>query len=162
MPERELKCVPTLKQLNAFYDNFEGMRVRARKYKNRGLGIQAQEDIPIGRVIAYYRLRSVPEDSHKKCVAYTVDIRNGRDGVLDESLVFGVYRNIPYIGSLCNEPGFGKSENIELQDAAPTKRRGYKDLKLVSTRFIKKGEEIVWCYGDSYGKRSYKTPCSNS
>ena len=160
MRVRDLKCVPTLKELNVFYNNFKDMKVKARKFPNRGLGIQAQEDIPAGRVVAYYRVRSVPANTNKKCQEYTVDIGTERDGVLDETLVYGVYRNIPYIGSFCNEPGYGKTENVDLHDASATQRIGYKDMKLVSTRFIKKGEEIVWCYGESYGKRKYKTPCS--
>jgi len=159
MPVRDLKCVPSLKELNAFYDNFKGMKVKARKYPNRGLGIQAQEDIPPGRVVAYYRVRSVKSDTNRKCAPYTVNIGNGRDGVLDESLVYGTYRNIPYIGSFCNEPGYGKTVNVDLHDAGSTERLGYKDMKLVSTRFIEKGEEILCCYGKSYGKRKYPTPC---
>ena len=95
MPVRDLKCVPTLKELNVFYNNFKDMKVKARKFPNRGLGIQAQEDIPAGRVVAYYRVRSVPANTNKKCQEYTVDIGTERDGVLDETLVYGVYRNIP-------------------------------------------------------------------
>ena len=68
---------------------------------------------------------------------------NGRDGVLDESLVYGTYRNIPYIGSFCNEPGYGKTVNVDLHDAGSTERLGYKDMKLVSTRFIEKGEVLI-------------------
>ncbi len=160
MPVRELKCVPTLKELNVFYNNFKGMKVKARKYPNRGLGIQAQEDIPPGRVVAYYRVRTVKVNTNRRCASYTVNMGSGRDGVIDESLVYGIYRNIPYIGSFCNEPGYGKTENVDLREAGPTQRLGYKDMKLVSTRFIEKGEEIVWCYGESYGKRKYETPCA--
>tara|TARA_B100000214_G_scaffold375563_1_gene362716 strand:+ start:3903 stop:4388 length:486 start_codon:yes stop_codon:yes gene_type:complete len=159
MPERNLKCVPSLKELNAYYNDFEGMKIKVRSYKNRGLGIQATEDIPKGRVVAYYRVRKVNVNSHTKCSAYTVDVGNQKDGVLDETLVYGTYRNIPYVGSFCNEPGYDKTENVDLYDASPTNIPGFKDMKLVSTRNIKKGEEIVWCYGKSYGKRNYETRC---
>lgn len=161
MPERKLKCVPTLKELNAYYNNFEGMKIFVKKRSGRGLGIVAQEDIPAGRVIAYYRVRTIPIDVHDyKCGHYRVGIDSKRDGVLDETLVYGIYRNIPYIGPYCNEPPHGKKMNVDLFQAGPTKRHGYKDMKFVSITEIKKGEEIFWCYGNSYS-RSYSTSCSS-
>lgn len=161
MPVRDTKCVPTLSDLNSYYNNFKGFRIRARKYRNRGIGLEATEDIPSGRVIAYYRVKSVPSDTNRKCGPYVVNLGNKRDGILEDSHIFGTYRNIPYVGPFVNEPPPGKEENVYFEEASPTNIIGYRDMKFISKRFIKKGEEILWCYGESYGKRSYKTSCSS-
>ena len=152
------KCVPTLKELNSYYNNFEGLKIKVSKYKNRGLGIKAQEDIPVGRVVAYYRVKLVPVDKKTKCGEYTVSMSKHNDGHLDETLVYDMYRNIPYVGCFCNEPKHDHDVNVSLYKTS-RKLQGFEDMKLVSTRFIKKGEEIVWCYGKMYGKRKYDTSC---
>ena len=73
--------------------------------------------------------------------------------------------DIPYWAYFSNEPSPGQKFNCEIdfQENENFTKKDRKTLKegdtvtyaLVSTKPIKKGEEILWCYGNSYN-RNYK------
>ena len=68
------------------------------------------------------------------------------------------FRGKPFWAFFSNEPGPGQTENSNMYEDSAKNYRNRNKLKegdtviykLVSTRNILKGEEIVWCYGDNY------------
>ena len=152
------KCTQTnLRYLNFVYNKFEGMSVRVKRFPARGLGLQAQEDIPKGRVVAYYRTKLVPYT--EKCFNYQVENPKGKSRVLDIEQFGLVKRGIPYVAAFSNEPNPGVERNCELWDVDKIPKKGYRDYKLKTVRDVSKGEELTWCYAKDY-PRSYKTGCS--
>ena len=74
-------------------------------------------------------------------------------------------RSIPHIGLWSNEPYPREKSNAAMEYKSLTKpaRVGGKlSYSLKATRGIKKGEEVLWCYGTEFnrGTPPYKTGCS--
>jgi len=64
--------------------------------------------------------------------------------------------NIPYWGYFSNEPAENEEGNSYVEaEYKNLKEDDYVTYKVIAQRDIKKGEEIMWCYGSSYG-RDYK------
>tara|TARA_A100001015_G_scaffold237898_1_gene270621 strand:- start:8259 stop:8759 length:501 start_codon:yes stop_codon:yes gene_type:complete len=163
MPLQRKICTATLSQLNIYYNNFKGMRIQVKKIKGKGLGVVAQEDINKGIVFAYYRTNKISNKNLSdkyKCENYTVHVSQRSVGVMDSSLLFGTFRNIPYVGAYLNEPTYVDDVNCTMSGPLNVPNTNFIDYKLTTTRYVKKGEELCWCYGPDYIGRSYNTQCS--
>jgi len=158
------------------------LSVTLKKNKFAGTGLFATKPIRKGKTIAYYKMR-VNQDSNKKsyksptkCMyCFTMYTKSGNAAsttvgdVHPESVPQPGKDNIPYWAHFSNEPSKGHTENSEIDIATKLNFKNRKKLKdgdfvtfkLKATRNIKKGEEIVWCYGEGYG-RKYKTGCGYS
>ena len=116
--------------------------------------------------------RSKSYKSSTKCMyCFTVYTRGNKVsshlvGDIDKESVPLPKNNIPYWAYFSNEPSGEQKENSEIDIALKENYKGRKHIKagdfitykLKATRNIKKGDEIVWCYGEGYG-RDYKTNC---
>jgi len=77
-------------------------------------------------------------------------------GDIDETCMPKPSRKIPYWGIFANEPSPGEISNVELDtnNAANNKKKmkagKHFTYKLRATREIKRGDELLWNYGDSY------------
>jgi len=164
MPTQRKICTASLNQLNVYYDSFKGMRVKVTKIKGKGLGVVSQEDINKGVVIAYYRTNKISNKKlpgKYKCENYTIYASQRSVGVMDSSLLFGTFRNIPYVGAYLNEPAYVNDVNCAVSEPLDVPNTNFVDYKFTTTRYIKKGEELCWCYGPDYLGRNYKTECES-
>ena len=157
------------------------LSVTLKKNKHAGTGLFAVKPIKKGRTIAYYKMK-VHQDNDKKsyksptkcmyCFSiYTKNQRLSRNlmGDLDKESAPLPRNNIPYWAYFSNEPSGKQTENSEIDIATKDNYKKREKLrhgdfityKLKATRDINPGEEIVWCYGEAYG-RDYKTNCGYS
>jgi hypothetical protein len=142
----------------------------------KGVSLYAKKKIKKGNVIAYYKFKVYKYDKNfvgYKNDTYTMSVYNKFGGYMP-SLVGDIYegsleppkRGIPYWAYFSNEPSPDQEENCALDislNSSNFKNKRIKPgdtqtYKLVATKDIKPGEEIVWCYGDSY-YRDYKSNC---
>ena len=89
--------------------------------------LQAQEDIPKGRVLAYYRTKSVPYTN--KCFNYQVENTPGRSWILDVEQFGLVKRGIPYVAAFSNEPSETQKKNCEMWGVEKPPKRGYRGIQ---------------------------------
>jgi hypothetical protein len=154
------------------------LSVTLKKNKYAGTGLFATKNIKKGQVIAYYRMKvhkDTENNSYKsptKCMycfsVYTKgdNLSKSLIGDLDKESAPKPKNNIPYWAYFSNEPSRNQKVNAEIDIALKENYRNRSRLKagdfitykLVATRNIKPGEEIVWCYGDAY-ERDYETAC---
>ena len=69
--------------------------------------------------------------------------------------------NIPYWGYFSNEPSCKQSYNADVDvsnDRLTVKEGDTLTYAIVANKNIKKGEEVLWCYGNGY-RRTYPTSC---
>lgn len=151
------------------------LKVHLKKGK-KGVGLFASKTIRKDEVIAYYKIQifSVknPDPFRGK---YTIAVYTKNDqmspnlvGNLSPSSLQSPRYSIPYWAYFSNEPSKEEDENSYLDTNL---EENYKNrefvrkgdsliYKLRALRTIKKNEEIMWCYGDSY-HRNYKTSCED-
>jgi hypothetical protein len=70
--------------------------------------------------------------------------------------------NIPYWGYLSNEPMCDETYNADVDvsnDKISVKEGDSLTYTIIADKDIKKGEEVMWCYGSNY-RRSYPTSCN--
>lgn len=134
------------------------LEIKESKIMKSGKGVFTKIDIPKGSTITYYS----PEYIFTNECIYTHDkIIKEKDKILEifnkyedyvirhyKTLVIGsdMYISPDYVGHLLNDKGykFGKRYKPELNNCM------FDQLKLVSTRDIKKGEELYVNYGTEY------------
>jgi hypothetical protein len=152
--------------------------VTLKKHRLAGTGLFATKNIRKGQVISYYRMK-VHTDSNKKryrsptkCMyCFTIYTKNGNAsnnllGDIDIESAPLPKKLIPFWAYFSNEPSGKQVENAEIDmnlDENYKKRSKVRDgdymiYKLIATKPIKAGQEVVWCYGGAYD-RNYKTSC---
>ena len=152
--------------------------VTLKKHRLAGTGLFATKNVKKGQVIAYYRMK-VHTDSNKKryrsptkCMyCFTIYTKNGNAsnnlmGDIDIESAPLPKKSIPFWAYFSNEPSGKQIENAEIDmnlDENYKKRSKVRDgdymiYKLIATKPIKAGQEVVWCYGGAYD-RNYKTSC---
>lgn len=149
-------------------DDLKHLKVKLKK-TFKGVSLFANRDIKKHEVLAYYKARICRiTDKDKFQRKYRVALYSKRRKMY-KYLISNIYENsldiaendIPYWAYLSNEPSESQTSNCYLQTHDPLKRVRVGDsviYRLISTRPIKKDEEIVWCYGNYYN-RNYKTSC---
>lgn len=148
--------------------------VTLKKSKVKGTSLFATKKIAKNQVIAYYKITVFHQ---KKFVSetdnmYTFDVMTKGNrvsttliGDITEDSLEQPKRGIPYWGFFANEPSGRQTPNtiIDVNLAENYKKRDRvvpgdtMIYKLRANRTIHPGEEIVWCYGESYA-RNYETP----
>jgi len=152
--------------------NLDALKVTLKKSPVKGNGLYATKPIKKGNIIAYYKMKCYNADSKNRgpfgaTYLFTVYTKKGTEsktliGNLYEDSIPPPSRNIPFWAYFSNEPAAGQIANstININTAGNYRRRAKLNVgdsivyKLVATRNISPGEEIVWCYGDNYN-RSY-------
>jgi hypothetical protein len=155
--------------------NRDKLKVTLKKLPMKGTGVIATQPIKKGNIIAYYKIKlynmndSGPFGSKYLFTVYT---KNGNPskkyiGNLSLESVPNPYRNIPYWGYFTNEttttqlPNAYMDMNIKgnYTNRDVLKEGDYYIYKLIASKNIAVGEEICWCYGESY-PRDYPTSCN--
>jgi hypothetical protein len=157
----------------------ERLRVALRKDPVKGTSLFANKNIKRGSVIAYYKIRlynanskwTGPFGDMYRFTVYTKGDRVNHKliGNLGLDSVEDPRGDIPFWAYFSNEPsGNNQTSNAEI-DVNPegnylhrrsVKEGDYMIYKLIATRNIQEGEEIVWCYGANY-ERSYVANCQD-
>jgi hypothetical protein len=155
--------------------DYKTLKVALKRDKIKGNSLFANRNIRKGEVLAYYKMRVYNKRTYESpfgnTYLFTVYTKSGRS---DNKLVADLYecsidppkRGIPYWAYFSNEPS-GTQEQNSMIDA--DEKNNYKNrdrvkqgdtlvYKLIATRSIKRGEEIVWCYGGGYD-RNYEPNC---
>jgi len=118
-------------------------RVKKSKIPNAGLGMFAGEDIPKNTVIGFYPGRVIPR-TKAKYHNYTMSTKNKR-------LVIEPNPRIKNGVHMINEAGINQRANVLY------KTLEYNQCVYFSVDDIKKGDELLTCYGAFY-PRKYKIP----
>lgn len=170
-----MECVFSAKCATINYGNPK-LKVTVRKGP-KGMSLFATKPIKKGNIIANYKFKLYKYDdnySGKKGDMYTMSVYTKKDNfnprvigdVFEGSLEKPKY-NIPFWAYFSNEPSGDQQENAELDlnlahnyKKRTTVRPGDTMVyRLRATRDIKPGDEIVWCYGGTYGDRPYESNC---
>jgi len=124
------------------------------------LGLFAKEDIPKDHTFPYIGtvVRKAPKNDK---YIFTADDKTIIDGnplkatSKKKAVSLVVFANEPSIVEQPNEPSIVEQPNAIFE--------GDEDrVYLKTTEIIKKNQEILVCYGDSYENRGYKTSCTQS
>lgn len=148
----------------------EKLKVTLRRDHVKGISLYSTREIKKGSVIAYYHMRIYsiarpgPFGVTYRFAAYTKRAQVSKHfvGNLFEGSLRTPRRNIPYWAYFANEPDCGHLANSFVDACVAENYRGRDRLrvgdeityKLIASRKILPGEEIVWCYGDLY-ERDY-------
>ena len=156
--------------------NLEKMKTTLKKMKNKRVGLFANKNIKKGETISYYLVKAYKSSKKILNRMYSVTLYN-KNGNLNnnltgdlclESLQSPTKNGITYWGYFSNEPSMNEEENCELdfknsfkytKDKLKLEEGDFVLYKLLSKKNIKKGDEILWCYGYAPGQRDYKTVC---
>jgi SET domain-containing protein len=146
------------------------------KHNQKGSSVYAKRQIKKGEVVLYYMFKLFNRDDYESPTNfdYAMKIYDKKDNIvrkykgdIDETCMPKPKRGIPYWGVFANEPSPGEEDNVELntnnKSNNKTKMKDGKHLtyKLVAIKDIKRGEEIMWGYGDSY-PREYEVAATYS
>lgn len=147
--------------------NVDKLKVTLKKTRLKGVGLYAQKPIKENATIAYYRMTVYPIKGFKSKTnekyTFTLLTKKGNysnsliGDISDESLP-PPCRNVPFWAYFSNEPSGIQTINARID---PDNAKNYSNrnvlragetvtFRLVAIRDIPIGEEIVWCYGDSY------------
>ena len=140
----------------------------------KGISLFATKPIEKGQLISYYKLHVEKHNNEKKCIyCFSLYDKNDKEidsltGYIDENSIETPKNNIPFWGHFANEPSLNQKENSEIKidkdiykDRDILNEGDYVNYHLIASKNIEIGEEITWCYGDSYA-RKYKTSCNNT
>lgn len=144
----------------------------------KGYSLFATKPIKKGNVIAYYKfLLHKYTDKYRgvKKDMYTMSVYT-KSGRFNPRLIGDVFegslqppkKGIPYWGYFSNEPSEAQKANAHLDINLKSNYKNRTKLregdtmtyKIVASKNINPGEEIMWCYGDAYA-RDYKTSCDH-
>ena len=149
--------------------NRKDLKIEVKKSKEKGLSLFAKKPINKGEVIAYYKVkvfRKIGYESPTDSVyLFEVYKKNGEAykrliGDIDEDSFPEPKDGIPFWGPLANEPSKNERINSEIDINL---KENYVDrtylspgdsmiFKLVATKKIKPGDEILWYYGNDYDR----------
>lgn len=112
-----------------------------------GKGLFATTDIPQGIFITYYSgviLDEFPEDNPLYAFELRIPTNRKKGLYIDGSKP--IHKD--HLGYLINH--YPKGKNVDISYNSNPKRNPNRLIKFISTRKIKKGEEIYWDYGPDY------------
>lgn len=143
------------------------------------LGVVAKRDLRKGTTFAVYVVEAIKDGSYQSPLGdtYNIGITNARGQVSPDKigmitlpcLADDLYEGVPRWGAFLNEPSPGETVNTNVQFGllktfVPPSRMQPTTLQLArmkTSRAVKQGEELVWCYGPDY-PRTYDTPCATA
>jgi hypothetical protein len=152
--------------------NLDNLKVILKKDDEKGVGLFSTKEIKKDEIIAYYRVKIFREKTYNSptgfVYAHTVYRKNGMSyklllGDIDSDCFPLPQDNISFWAPFANEPSANQSVNakIKINSKNNFKDRNYLQVgetvtyKLVATKSIFIGEEILWFYGENYA-RNYK------
>ena len=144
-------------------------RMRAPKQA----GMVAMRTIKKGETIAYYPIVLMADPgaaTRDPLRAYFIEVRyRGKQSRLVgkpdlETVTREPTRSIPYTALWANEPYPSETPNAEMVGREPARKPADGDkikYSLKATKTIRKGQEVMWCYGTDFDRGSppYKTGC---
>lgn len=154
--------------------NLDSLKTRLKKMKNKRVGLFANKQIKKGEIISYYLVKTVKNPRFNSVYSVTVYDNNGTlndkltGDLCPESLKLPTKSGITYWAYFSNEPSIHENANSKLdfknnyKESRDKNKLELGDLvlyKLIATKTIQKGEEILWCYGYPPGQRTYTTNC---
>ncbi len=139
--------------------------VYLKKTEKKGTSLFANKNIPKGTTVAFYKVKVYHNNYKQKFKGmYAIDVNGYMGDLYKDSLPEPLF-NIPFWGHFSNEPSLNQKANIIVKINTPYKEYYSKKpgdtmiFKLVTSEDVKKGDELMWCYGKSY-IRNYQTVCS--
>jgi hypothetical protein len=149
--------------------NKNNLSVTLKKTEDKGVGLLATKTIRKGELIAYYKVKVFKHkkyDSPTNCVyIFEVYRKNGEVyktlmGDIDEESFPEPLDNITFWAPFANEPSKNQRTNAEIdinlsENYADRKFAVEGDTmiyKLIASKMIRKGEEILWYYGEGYAR----------
>ena len=162
------------KHIRKITPNRSSLKISLRKGP-KGTSIFATKTIRSGSVIAYYRMivkrNATAKTVNKRMYIFTIYTKTGRAssvfvGDVCKECMLPPKNGIPYWAQFSNEPSVKQDSNAYIdtnlagnyRNRDRVKEGDFMVYKLRATKTINPGEEILWCYGDNYG-RHYKTSC---
>jgi hypothetical protein len=151
------------------------LRVELKKGP-KGTSLYARKPLKRGNVVAYYKflLHKYRDNFRgKKSDMYVMSVYTKKDkfnprviGDIYEGSLDPPKYNIPFWAYFSNEPSGDQKENCTINSNLKYNYRKRNTVrpgdtmvyKLVATKDISPGEEIVWCYGENY-VRKYEANC---
>nr|QBK87582.1 MAG: SET domain protein [Marseillevirus LCMAC201] len=156
--------------------NYNNLPVALRKSKMKGVGLYAAKNIKKGTIISLYRLTAFRADKYKSPIgtayAFTIYTKRGNEssvliGDLSVDSLPPPCGNIPFWAYFANEPSGKQTQNAYMNENLKYNYRNRNVIragdtvvyKLIANKNIKKGTEIIWCYGEDY-IRNYEPNCN--
>lgn len=152
--------------------NRRDLKIEVKKTENKGLSLFAKKSINKGELIAYYKAKVFRKNGYESPTnsIYLFEVYKKNEetykrliGDIDGDSFPEPKDGIPFWAPLVNEPS--KNERINSEIDINTKEnyidRTYLSpgdtiiYKLIATRKIKPGDEILWYYGKDY-PRNYQ------
>lgn len=157
------KFVDKLKRKERLYRT----KVELKEHPIKGMGLFARDKFKKGDIIAYYKVTVYDADKYISPThnVYTFHIyrKNGAYikkyiGDIDKSSFPNPVNGISFLGPFANEPSVGETSNAEVDlnlDENYSDRRWLRAgdtviYNVIAIKTIKKGDEILWYYGDDY------------
>jgi hypothetical protein len=173
MTQRVLEQVLDYKYANNMVKKYD-LSVNLKKGP-KGVSLFAKRPIKKGNIVSYYKFKLFPTKNFKgvkkDMYAMSVYTKNYNfnprviGDIFEGSLEPPKY-NIPFWAYFSNEPSGNQTENCTIN---PNLKSNYGNrhtvkegdtmiYKLIASKDINQGEEIVWCYGKYYN-RKYEANC---
>lgn len=142
----------------------------------KGVSLFARKPIKKNQKVAYYKFKLYPADTYsgKNNDMYMMSVysKSGRyisrlSGDIYEGSLEYPKNGVTYWAYFSNEPSKHQKENCFLDENRKYNFKNRDGVRagqtltyvLIANRNIRPGEEIVWCYGESY-ERNYKPNCA--
>ena len=149
--------------------NKKDLSVTLKSNKEKGVGLYATKPIQKGEIIAYYKIKLFKESTYQSTTNYMYSFEvYKKDGNIYKRLIGDIDLNsfpeplndITFWAPFANEPSIGQKSNanidMNLKDNYKNRTKVIEGnvliYKLVAKRYIEKGEEILWYYGDDYNR----------
>lgn len=145
------------------------LAVTLKKDPIKGVGLYATEKIFKYEVIAYYKMKVFSNKDHETDGVYIFELYK-KNGDTYKRLIGDIYEGsfpepiegVPFWAPFVNEPNKNEKSNsridIDLKGNYQKQNRTHLSLgdtviyKLVATKTIKPGSEILWYYGSDYSR----------
>ena len=157
--------------------NKKDLKITLKKTEEKGVGVFATQTIKKGETVAFYKIKIYREKDYESPTdsVYTFEVPR-KNGEIYKRLIGDIYEgsfplpeeNIPFWGPFINEPSGNQRINtyIDFDLVRNYKDRTYSQpgdtiiYRFIATKMIRKGEEVLWYYGDKY-PRNYKVKNKN-
>ena len=145
----------------------EKLKIELKKHPVKGFGLFAKRLIKKGEIIAFYKITVYSAIKYNSSTnnTYTFNVykKDGTEnkkyiGDIDSTSFPKSINNISFLAPFANEPSTNETINAEMDYNLDENYKNKKIVKigdsliynLVAIKNIKKGDEILWDYGDEY------------
>ena len=145
------------------------LKVTLKETEEKGVGLFATKEIKKGETIAYYKIKVFRTKDYESPTnfVYSFEVYRKNEQAY-KRLIGDIYEgsfpepinNIPFWAVFCNEPSRNERVNCDI-DVNTRENYMYRTAtkigdtmiyKLVATKMIRPGEEILWYYGPEYAR----------